>query len=346
MRNQHAFEAYLKLILLFGILHTTFIHAQEPQTLPAELKGLTMPGNLVSVGDHRLHIYCTGEGSPVVLMDAGLGGTFIDWSRIQPMVAQYTRVCTYDRAGYGWSESGTSPRTSSTIAEELFTLAKNAHLAPPYIVVGHSFGGFNVRLFASHHPAETVGMVLVDASHEKQFSRFAKETQQNLAPTTGAQIAFLSRPLIPNNLPADKQELAKRMLATERMYGSLLSEVSSMRTSAQEVFNASEITVPLVVISRGTQAWQNNPRGAQLEALWQELQDDLASHSPHSAHLIVHDSSHYIHLDKPQVVIESINSLVAIYRHERALQTELDRLSARWSSHPTKNVIALAIETN
>ncbi|EIJ43629.1 putative hydrolase or acyltransferase of alpha/beta superfamily [Beggiatoa alba B18LD] len=330
MRNQHYFRLFFIPFIWAVGLNATMINVQATQ--PTELKGLTMSGQLVTVGEHRLYIHCEGEGSPVVLMDAGLGGTSMDWSRIQPAIANYTKVCTYDRAGYGWSEAGEFPRTSSVIADELYTLVKNAGIAPPYIVVGHSFGGFNVRLFAHRHPTETVGMVLVDASHEKQFKRFTQEAKHNLTPTMGAQFTFLSRPNIPDNLPENKQALAKRLVSTERTYASLVSEVTAMRSSAQTVSDESDIHVPLVVLTRGIQAWKDNPRSAQLEAVWQTLQTELATQSPYSAHMVVQGSGHYIHLDKPQVVIESINSLVAIHRHERDLRTELARLSARWDT--------------
>ena len=131
-----------------------------------------VPGMLVSVGDHRLHIHCSGRGTPTVILDAGLGGNSLHWVYVQPRVASFTRVCSYDRAGYGWSEPGPAGRTGIRNAEELYTLLRAANVAGPYVLVGHSFAGYVARLFANRHAEETVGLVLVDAAHEAQFDRF------------------------------------------------------------------------------------------------------------------------------------------------------------------------------
>src|SRR3989454_1075347 len=119
------------------------------------------PGRLVNVGGHRLHIYCTGGGTPTVVMDSGFPGTSLSWTFVQPEVAKFTRACSYDRAGLGWSDAGPMPRTSRQIVDELHTLLRNARVEGPYVLVGHSFGTFTVRLYASTYPDEVAGMVLV-----------------------------------------------------------------------------------------------------------------------------------------------------------------------------------------
>src|SRR5437016_14256702 len=130
------------------------------------------PGKLVDIGGYRLHINCTGTGSPTVILDAGLGGTSLDWSKVQPAVARFTRVCSYDRAGYGWSETGPGPRTSQQMVTELHLLLAHAQINGPYILVGHSLGGLNMRLYAYHYPQEVAGMILLDSTSEHQFSQF------------------------------------------------------------------------------------------------------------------------------------------------------------------------------
>src|SRR3954451_15791966 len=123
-------------------------------------------GQLVDVGGFRLHIDCVGTGSPTVVLDAGLGGSSLDWSLVQSELGRSTRVCAYDRAGMGWSDPGPQPRTPGQIARELHTLLTNAGIAGPYVLVGHSLAGKNVRLFALQHPDQVAGMVLVDARSE------------------------------------------------------------------------------------------------------------------------------------------------------------------------------------
>src|SRR5882672_10428638 len=104
------------------------------------------PGLMIDVGGHRLHLVCQGKGSPIVIMDAGLGDSWLTWSKTQPEIATRTQVCSYDRAGFGYSEPGPWPRDSKQIVAELHALLKAADLAPPYVLVGHSFGGYNTRL--------------------------------------------------------------------------------------------------------------------------------------------------------------------------------------------------------
>jgi pimeloyl-ACP methyl ester carboxylesterase len=123
---------------------------------------------MVDVGGHRLHINCTGTGSPTVVIDAGLGDWSTSWGFVQPEVAKVTRVCTYDRAGMGWSEPGPLPRVASQFAKELHALLHNAKIPGPYILVGHSLGGLPVRMFTHDYPSEVAGVVLIDSMHPGQ----------------------------------------------------------------------------------------------------------------------------------------------------------------------------------
>lgn len=127
-------------------------------------------GRLVDIGGYRLHIHCSGtkgtQGDPAVVMDAGIVECSLGWSLVQPKIAEFARVCTYDRAGLGWSDQTLTARTSQQIVNELHALLASAEIEPPYVMVGHSFGGLSVRLYASQFPEEVSGMVLVDSAHE------------------------------------------------------------------------------------------------------------------------------------------------------------------------------------
>jgi len=124
----------------------------------------------VAVGRYSLSLKSAGTGTPTVIMDAGAGDTSESWATIQPHVASFTQVCTYDRAGTGQSDVGPTPTTSRQIVHELHLLLINAHIPSPYVLVGHSFGGLNMRLYASYYPDEVVGMVLVDSAHEAMYA--------------------------------------------------------------------------------------------------------------------------------------------------------------------------------
>src|SRR2546430_2574221 len=154
-------------LLLLGLSSQAIASAVDASHYPA-------PGKLVDIGGYRLHIHCTGTGSPTVILDAGLGGTSLDWSKVQPAVARFTRVCSYDRAGYGWSDTGPGPRTSQQIVKELHLLLMHAQISGPYLLVGHSVGGLNMRLYAYRYPHEVAGMVLLDSTSEHQFAQFGK----------------------------------------------------------------------------------------------------------------------------------------------------------------------------
>lgn len=110
------------------------------------------PGKLIDVGGHQLHLYCTGEGSPTIILDAMGTGWSIYWTKVQPELAKVTRVCSYDRAGFGWSDFGPLPRTGERMADELHQLLTRGGIPGPYILVGHSLGGFIARLFRQAHP--------------------------------------------------------------------------------------------------------------------------------------------------------------------------------------------------
>lgn len=121
-------------------------------------------GQLVNVGGYRLMLNCTGSGSPTVILESGWSDVSIEWRTVQPEIAKFSRVCSYDRAGYGGSDPGPMPRTTLQIATELHTLLRKAGEMPPYVLVGSSFGGYNVRVFNGLYPDEVVGIVLADAT--------------------------------------------------------------------------------------------------------------------------------------------------------------------------------------
>jgi len=182
------FLVFVVLLVLSGVVYQAIGSATDARRyLP--------PGRMVDVGGHRLHLCCAGEGSRTVVMDSGLPGSSLSWSLVQPEVAKFTRVCSYDRAGLGWSDVGPTPRTSRRIVEELHRLLKKAEIEGPYVLVGHSFGAPNMRLYASKYPDEVAGMVLVDPLHPREWLHITAEGERKLkqAVRLSRYGAFLAR---------------------------------------------------------------------------------------------------------------------------------------------------------
>src|ERR1044072_2920427 len=170
------------LAALLGLALVGYIY--EPLAEKADAKTYPPPGQLVDVGGHRLHISCTGTGSPTVVIVAGAGDWSTTWRGVvQPEVAKTTRVCTYDRPGLGWSEAAPLPGDAAQFARELHTLLQNANIPGPYVMVGHSLGGFVVRIFAYDYASEVAGVVLIDSMNPKQVT-------QSLSNSLAQQLSF------------------------------------------------------------------------------------------------------------------------------------------------------------
>lgn len=282
--------------------------------------GESPPGWLVDVGGYRLHIDCQGKGSPTVIMDTGLGGSSLEWIPVQARLSKYTRVCWYDRAGYGWSDPGPSPRDSEQITNELRTLLQNADIPGPYVLVGHSFGGYIVQLFAKRFPTLTAGVVLVDSSHPEQVQRYlAPPIGINTAPSSNSTfVSFKGPPRVPASMPAKLASTALWLLSQSKARYAVAEEYMNFRRSAAEVEDAGPMPpVPMMVVTRGLRQWKpdNNPKlGKLVEDLWRRLQDELASESPRSAHIIAIHSGHNIQLDQPQLVADAISMIVDFTR--------------------------------
>ena len=268
--------------------------------------GAQMPGLLVPVGEHRLHLTCKGSGAPAVILDAGLGGNSLEWSRVQPVLAQRFMTCAYDRAGYGWSEGGPLPRTSERIVFELNVLLRNAAIPSPYVLVGHSFGGLNVRLYASYYPDQVAGLVLVDAAHENQFDEMAMSGDLGSLPV-GSNFFLTSIPGVPRNLPSSVQSLAQEMNAQYKTHRAFRGELSGFRVSAAQVKRATiSDAIPMAVLTRGLRVWPQTEVGDRMELAWRNLQVDLARNGRDTRHIIAENSGHYVHLDEPALVVEAV----------------------------------------
>ncbi len=297
-----------------GLLYQSIASVHDASSYPA-------PGRLIDVGGYRLHLYCTGTGrpgSPTVILDAAIGDTSLAWSKVQPGVASFTRVCSYDRAGYGWSDTGPLPRTSERIVAELHTLLTRAGVPGPYVLVGHSYGGLFVQLYAYTYPHEVAGLVLVDSVHEDQVRYPELQiTDGGLLPICQALAPFgIGRLLgdltgyvngVVAEYPPTVQPAAKALFNQTRHCQAVSDEYAAWDESSAQVRAARHPLghLPLVVLTHGI-----SPLGPQGERDWQALQRDLAGLSSDSVHIIATRSGHYILLEQPDLVIAAIKQVL------------------------------------
>lgn len=274
------------------------------------------PGQMVDVGGFRLHIQCVGTGSPTVVLDAGLGGTSLDWALVQPELAQTTRVCAYDRAGMGWSERGPSPRTPEQNARELHTLLTNAGIEGPYVLVGHSLAGKTVRLFAARHPDQVAGMVLVDARSEYVDARTSPADAQGFKKLYAllANVYKAARGLGLMRLIGASVVGAPTLSTETRTAMALIayaprSQDAGTAEAIQREANDAQLAAapslgdrPLIVLA--------SEANMLSEPNWPAAQRRLAELSTQGRLIVPAGSSHYIHWDHPAVVIDAVVQVV------------------------------------
>lgn len=276
-----------------------------------------MLGKRFDVGGYKMHIYCTGEGSPTVILDSGLGDSYVSWLGAQPQIARFTRVCSYDRAGLGYSDPSPQPRTSKVMAEELHTLLQAAGIAPPYVLVGHSMGGYNVRLYASLYRNEVAGMVLVDASHPDQENRFPPELR-SLEASWQREAEFLAY-TTPFGIPrllglCDEDPVCRAADCNFHSAREGLEEMKALTQSASETAAAGSLgDLPLAVLSHDPDK-PSSELPADLakptNEAWEKMQEELAHLSSRGTQTIAKNSAHYIQIDRPDLVVEAVHTVL------------------------------------
>ncbi len=297
-------------LILAGTIYESVAEAADIQAYPPL-------GQMVDVGGYRLHINCTGTGSPTVVIDAGLGGWSLTWNSVQEEVAKTTRVCTYDRAGMGYSEASPLPRTAGQFAYELHTLLERANIAGPYVMVGHSLGGLTVRIFVHDYPTEVVGVVLIESMNPGQTT----QPQMEIAPQTAYQpsafslpfflgriglVRLLAAPLgLIQNLPAETQPAYAAFAVTPRTTQEWVDEFSNVQVSlAQADAVTSFGDLPLIVLTAALNQQKD----------WQTMQAELLLLSSNSQQMIADNSGHNMEIDQPEAAVAAIVDMVSQLR--------------------------------
>jgi pimeloyl-ACP methyl ester carboxylesterase len=335
--------------LLF--LSVVFAAGQQGPTSPPRA-----PGKLIDIGGYRLHLNCVGNKGPSVILINGAGDFSFDWSLVQPAIGQFARVCSYDRAGFAWSDPGPIPRTMKQEAFELHTLLNAAHVKGPYVMVGHSLGGLVARVYASQYPREVAGVVLVDSTHEdttlmlnnklvhmreiarpdpvpvvqtmksgppkavtkEEIDRFQSDLKASGGPRIGTPY---------DKLPASAQALRLYFLSQPPRGGGgmdfLAEELRDMYAErAKKPYELGNI--PLVVVLPRA-AFGKPPRGIDADE-WKRVNEekrqqkiDFINLSHNSKLVDAPNSGHHIQLDEPQVVIDAVRMVVESSRRHQSL---------------------------
>jgi len=241
----------------------------------------TLPGGketFVPVGESSLYtkLYGKRNNNPTVIMDAGYGDFSKAWKPIIPDISKVTQVLVYDRAGLGKSTKSPNPRTSNHMVAELKELLTNLDIDPPYILVGHSFGGVNVRIFAEQYPQDVAGMVLVDSTPEDYRERFL--------PTMSEEF----------------QEAYNQQFIHEGNYDEFMESLQQLKECKKK------LEVPVMVLAAEKKAHYSK----ESQKLWNTMQREIADISTHGELVMAENSAHYIQNDAPDVVIQAIKRLL------------------------------------
>jgi pimeloyl-ACP methyl ester carboxylesterase len=281
---------------------------------------------MVELAGRRFHVQVRGEGEPTVVFDAPLGASSLGWELVAPEVAKFTRTFVFDRGGYGWSDPGPEPRSSGQIVAELHELLARSLVPKPYVLVGASVGGCNMRLYAFRYPSDVAGLVLVDPAHEDQFSRMSADKRPPMFPLRlfqgAVRLGILRLAGMPvdiagmNVLGPDLQPAANAVGFRTDAVDAIVNETAVLDLGFDEVRQARKAAgalplgdLPVIVL---TQLSEEPPQGdeAKAYAVWVELHAELAKESSKGRQVIVPKSGHFIAVDQPASVVDAIREVV------------------------------------
>lgn len=337
-----------KLLLTAALigLSLTAVSAEQPVFDPSPYLHAQ---RLIDIGGRRLNLYCSGTGSPTVVLDAGLGGTTAVWRLVQSTIAKATRVCSYDRAGMGFSDAAPLPRDAAAVVTDLHALLEKAALAPPYVLVGHSVAGLYEPLYADRYPSEVAGMVLVDPVYANEVRDieaaspiFTKAEASERTFYAKCSAAASAHELIPGStifnacglLDASGlrkacesealalcrfDEVQNTQQTTAAYWEATASEQKAMGgASSDEVQNEQRSYggLPLIVLTRGNSDFDSpdTPVSAELNrAMWSQMHaghERLAATSSIGKDIVVAGSGHGIQLERPAAVIYAVTDVI------------------------------------
>ena len=315
----------LVLAIVFGASTEAVMRSRAARNYPA-------PGRLVDIGGRHIQLDCRGAGSPTVVLESGLDNLgSLSWALVHDSIATTTRTCAYSRAGIMWSDADRSAFDSKRVSEDLHAALLKAGERAPFVVAGHSLGGPYALLFTGLYPSEVAGLVFVDASHPDQLERLRKATGNSMQPPTGmlSAVAALSWTgiirLVPDGASPKLPPAAIRAAGayTSKSLGPTLRELKALSGTFNAAGQYRQLgDRPVVVLTAMApmgddvlkSAGLTRDQGDRMRAEWKLLHDDEATWSTHSRHELVPDATHYIQLDRPDVVIKAVREVVGAVR--------------------------------
>jgi pimeloyl-ACP methyl ester carboxylesterase len=323
------------LALLAGFTYEQIGRMRDASRLPPRV------GRAIDIGGRALNLYCSGEGSPAVILESGGNAPGLSWALVQPKIAEFTRTCWYDRAGVGWSDPPASPRTGASVASDLHEVLRRAGEAPPYVMVGASVGGEYVRIYAARYPSDVAGVVLVDSTHPDQREPAFALSPANRVPPRIRHIICMALPMMSRF--GMLRFIASRMKPRDTL-AKLEAQPKALQTDAEQACAATDAgrvtsTVgggnpdldnaarhagrlgdrPLVVLTAG-KYWA--PDGMEKEAeqyheVWvHQLQASLAQLSTRGRQVVV-DAHHGIAGEAPEAVVSAVRQVVEEVRAKK-----------------------------
>lgn len=313
--------------------------AMQPAAAQTSARGRLVPAGV----ELRQYLDCVGEGAPTVVIDAGAGAWSVHYRHIQDELATATRVCTYDRAGLGKSDPSSAPRTSSVMADELHRLLHAAGETGPFLLVGHSLGGYNVRIYQRRYATDVAGLVLLESAHEEQWDRLPG-AWDGVAAQLPAMRAYAEAvrsgavglddmPPWPDAMSANARADYESAVVNPVVHETTAAEFANARASAAEVPRGGIGELPLVVASetRSFEAFRGT--GLDVEAsnrVWAELQAELAALTPTAVHLLSEAGNHNMASTDPEFAVAAIREGLGIVRRRLAQQDPALPSSSEW----------------
>jgi len=282
-----------------------------------------MPGQLYTVNGHAMRMECMGSGEPTLVLDAGLGNDGLIWGGVQPVLAKATRVCSYDRAGFGWSETLAAPRDADHIAEELHGLLAAAKVDGPIILMGHSIAGIYLRDYATRYPEQVAGLIFVDGSTPLQQRNPAFVAMGRQGPPQSVAM-LLSKAALAVGMPrlfggctrgfsgfdAARAELQAQDQC-ETHIDAIAKEMDSIDASGEETVHTGPYgNVPVLIFSQDPAIEAAQPRMSAVAQAWNQMQEDLKKLSTRSRRIIAKGSGHYIQLKRADLIEKEVPAFV------------------------------------